>query len=231
VPATSTSAAIARSGPTSQFVYALKPLFDADLRVLAAVAAPWPEGTAAAGVDGSEEAALVIVGGLLAAGAAMHARGVVHADIKPANLMLQGGAPRIIDLGYAARVRPGRVCLLSVRGEPEYVRGEDVARGQTCCAGDVYAMGKSLYETLFVYSPPFREPASFEAARVGPLTAHLRAALAAPPDDQEPRFRLSGPTEAALLGLLRGMCAEGGAATTFEAALGEFRVAFPDVAY
>ena len=115
-----------------------------------------------------------------------------------------------------------------MRGEPEYVRAEDVAHGRTCYAGDVFAMGKSLYETLYVYEPPFREAASFEAARVGPLTEHLRAALSSP-CTRESRFRMPAETEEALLALLRGMCAEGAAARTFEGALADFRDAFPDV--
>ena len=76
--------------------------------------------------------------------AALHARGLVHGDVKPENARLdeEGGAV-LLDLGFARRARDdaradaGSLAYLS----PERVRGEPAGP-----AADVFALGVVLYE-------------------------------------------------------------------------------------
>ena len=80
----------------------------------------------------------------------LHARGIVHRDIKPTNILFRkDGAPVIIDLGLAKSVDvplvPDGVSIVDGRavgvGTPEYAAPEQFTGGDISPAADVHALG------------------------------------------------------------------------------------------
>jgi eukaryotic-like serine/threonine-protein kinase len=87
---------------------------------------------------------------------AAHAAGLVHRDVKPANLLLDpDGMVKITDFGIANTVGSAPVTITGqVIGTPGYLAPERVAGEQATPASDLYALGIVAYECL-AGTPPF----------------------------------------------------------------------------
>jgi predicted Ser/Thr protein kinase len=122
-----------------------------------------------------------------------HERGLVHRDVKPSNVLLDGrGHVYLADFGLTKRLAEPRTVEPGLFGTIDYVAPEQIRGDQVDGRADVYSLGCLLYECL-VGEPPFRR--STDAAA---LFAHLEeeppalpgledvipGALAKDPDDR-----------------------------------------------
>ena len=92
-----------------------------------------------------------------------HAQGVVHCDVKPANVLLaRDGRLKVGDFGVA-RLAGGTSQALSatVAGTPRYMSPEQARGRPTSTATDVYSAGVVLYEML-AGRPPFMDGSAVE---------------------------------------------------------------------
>ncbi len=95
-----------------------------------------------------QDKALDIARQLCAGLAAAHAKGVLHRDMKPANVMLDGrGQVVITDFGLAGVV--GQIQGADVRsGTPAYMAPEQLAGEEVSLRSDIYSLGLVLYEVF-----------------------------------------------------------------------------------
>jgi len=92
--------------------------------------------------------AVEVCGQVAAALCAVHARGLVHRDVKPANVMLTPDGAKLVDFGISAVVGDSPDTVDRVMGTPAYLAPERLDGGPADAASDMYALGLLLYKTL-----------------------------------------------------------------------------------
>ena len=211
----------------TEWLVALKPIYDMDLRTFARKhpilydvgdeVGSHLEEPITTELPLTEKFALNLALELCRAGRLMHSTGLVHRDIKPKNIMLSKGHPVIIDFGFARFGNQdnteGRLCIVEqgrVKGEVQYVLAPDVAMYRGCQDGDLYAMGKTLYETLFGAA---KESEGSGKQKITESEAQLqnarfRSIIEKNEVVTKSRFRMTGETRDLLVDVVRGMCRE-----------------------
>lgn len=97
--------------------------------------------------------ALGIAGGIAEALAFAHRHGVVHGDVKPANVMLTSDGVKLLDFGIAesragdSGLGPGTATRPVPIGTPAYMAPEQID-GQQDSRADLFALGAVMYEML-----------------------------------------------------------------------------------
>lgn len=135
---------------------------------------PWP-------------AAVRICSEVSAALAAAHARGIVHRDVTPANVMLTPSGAKVVDFGISALIGENDIDPDgSLLGTPAYLAPERLEGGQVSPATDVYAVGLLIYRTLIGQLP----------WDVGTTTALLRAHQYTEPEPMPPVEGMPGAVSA-----------------------------------
>lgn len=122
-----------------------------------------------------------------------HARGIVHRDIKPDNVLLSGGTAVVTDFGIAKAIGVAQnsdATLTLTRdghsvGSPAYMAPEQIAADPSIDGrADLYALGCLAYELLTGH-PPFANlpPAQVLAAHLGSTPAPIGSRRADTPSE------------------------------------------------
>ena len=143
------------------------------------------------GADETVELAAQLARGL----DALHEHGILHRDVKPSNVLLDGdGTAALTDFGLARAADSTRLTADGqLLGTPHYLAPELIEGQEATRRSDLYALGCVLYECL-IGEPPFgdRRP-----AEIG--YAHLTEP---PPDPRGRRPELAAELSEALLSAL-----------------------------
>ncbi|HEY0477260.1 MAG TPA: serine/threonine-protein kinase [Kofleriaceae bacterium] len=155
--------------------------------------------------------------------AAAHATGIVHRDVKPANILAAGpGVWKLADFGVAHVPDSSLTFTGQFVGSPAYAPPEALIRGESGTAADIYGLGATLYEAatgrwprrdaatgaLFAPLPPLADLAPALPANVA---AVIDRAVAV-----EPAHR---PSAAELADALAGALAGTGSSVSSESSL------------
>ncbi|MBI2900512.1 MAG: protein kinase [Planctomycetes bacterium] len=96
-----------------------------------------------------------------------HERGIVHRDVKPANVMVDGGGRAyVMDFGLAKSMKVDSSLSVSgaIAGTPAYMSPEQAQGKPLDHRTDVYSLGASIYE-LLCGRAPFRGDSAYEVLK------------------------------------------------------------------
>src|SRR5947207_7085989 len=142
--------------------------------------------------------------GIARALAAAHARGLVHSDIKPGNVLIgSDGTVKVTDFGIARAVAEAQVTLPGTTlGSVHYFSPEQARGEPATTSSDIYSLGIVLYEMLTGARPfegdsaasvalarltgPIPDPAAVRPSVPSDLASITRRALALDPKDRWP---------------------------------------------
>jgi tRNA A-37 threonylcarbamoyl transferase component Bud32 len=127
---------------------------------------------------------IALLGGVASALDATHALGIVHRDVKPANILVEGAEttpleqrrPRLMDFGVAkwSEAEPPGVDQEALIGSLHYIAPEQIQTpAEVDGRADVYSLGATAFE-LLTGRPPF-----LHSSALGLVMAHLNQ----PPPD------------------------------------------------
>ena len=118
---------------------------------------------------------------------AAHAAGIVHRDVKPHNVLVEGERAYLSDFGLAkAYAETGSGAGASVVGTVEYMAPEQWRGERVGPAADVYALGCVLYEALTGVVPYARKESDVEPELPRGIEVVIERAVSRDPADRYP---------------------------------------------
>jgi serine/threonine-protein kinase len=134
------------------------------------------------------ELAIELLGQIAGALDAAHAEGIVHRDVKPHNILLEGGDQAYLtDFGLAKALGDSGVLSgASIAGTIEYMSPEQWRGERVGPAADVYSLGCVLYEALTGIVPYARQEADTEPEMPEGLDSVIERAVSKDPAERYP---------------------------------------------
>jgi len=129
--------------------------------------------------------AVELLGQIASALDAAHAAGIVHRDVKPHNILLEGNRAYLTDFGLAKALGDSGVLSgTSVVGTAEYMSPEQWRGEMVGPAADIYSLGCVLYEALTGVVPYARGAAEVEPTMPKGFDAVIERAVAKDPAER-----------------------------------------------